>query len=285
MIVYINDSKGFLEDVDNNRIVDRIKDAYFHKTGKRNFNESEGNSWINSMEFMGKIIRRSSVAHDCGVMIEFGLPSSSKRIDFVVSGVGEKGEKNFVIIELKQWQQAESTKADDLVLTPYYGGRYSTHPSYQASSYKGFLTDYNESVYNSTLMAYSCAYLHNYTEKNPEPLKDKLYGRVIEDSPIYFKDDHEKLEKWLKQLVGRGNGKEILYEIENGNIRPSKKLIDHVTGLFRGNKEFHLLEEQKVTYEVALRTALNAKSKIVILINGGPGTGKSVLSMSLLGGF
>lgn len=284
MIVYINDSKGFLDDVDCNRIVDRIKEAYFHKTGKRNFNESEDNSWINSMEFMGKIIRRSRVADDCGVMIEFGLPSTSKRIDFVISGLGDTGEKNFVIIELKQWKEAKSTTADDLVLTPYYGGRYSTHPSYQASSYKGFLTDYNESVYNSTLSAYSCAYLHNYTEKNPEPLKDAVYEKVIEDSPIYFKDDFAELQTWLKRLVGRGKGKEILYEIENGNIRPSKKLIDHVTGLFKGNREFHLLEEQKVTYEVALQNALNPKCKTVILINGGPGTGKSVLSMSLLGG-
>ena len=52
-------------------------------------------------------------------------------------------------------------------------------------------------------MAYSCAYLHNYTEKNPEPLKDAVYEKVIEESPIYFKNDYEKLESWLKRLAGR----------------------------------------------------------------------------------
>ena len=284
MIVYINSSEGFLVDVDSNKISTRIKEAYFQKSGKTNFNDKEDNSWINSMEFMGKIIRRSNIAKDCGVMIEFGLPSTSKRIDFIVSGKDAIGKKKFIIIELKQWKEAQSTTKNDLVLTKYYSGNYSTHPSYQASSYKGFLSDYNENVYNSTLIPFSCAYLHNYTEQNPEPLKDNIYKEVISDSPIYFKDDYQKLESFIKQHVGFGGGKDILYEIESGNIKPSKKLIDHVTSLFKGNQEFHLLEEQKVTYEVALDIAKNSKNKTVILINGGPGTGKSVISMSLLGG-
>jgi len=283
MIVYINSSEGFLNDVDTNKISDRIKEAYYEQTGKKNFNDKEDSSWINSMEFMGKIIRRSKIANDCGVMIEFGLPSTSMRIDFIVSGKDRNGKKNFIIIELKQWKEAQSTTAKDLVLTKYYGGNYSTHPSYQASSYKGFLSDYNENVYNSTLTPYSCAYLHNYQEKKPEPLKDDVYKDTIVDSPIYFKDDYEKLEAFIKQHVGIGNGKEILYEIEKGNIRPSKKLINHVTGLFKGNKEFYLLEEQKITFEIALDISKKSTKKTVVLINGGPGTGKSVISMSLLG--
>lgn len=283
MIVYINTSEGFLNDVDTNKISDRIKEAYFEKTGKINFNYKEDNSWINSMEFMGKIIRRSNIASDCGIMIEFGLPSTSKRIDFIVSGRDEAGKKKFIIIELKQWKEAQSTTANDLVLTKYYGGNYSTHPSYQASSYKGFLSDYNANVYNSSLTPFSCAYLHNYQEGNPEPLKNDIYKEVISDSPIYFKDDYDKLESFIKKHVGKGSGKEILYEIEQGNIRPSKKLIDHVSGLFNGNKEFHLLEEQKVTFEIALEISKKAISKTTIIINGGPGTGKSVVSMSLLG--
>lgn len=283
MIVYINTSGGFLMDVDSNRISDRIREAYFKKTGKTNFNDKEDTSWINSMEFMGKIIRKSAIAKDCGIMIEFGLPSTSKRIDFIVSGKDSGGKKNFIIIELKQWKEAQSTTKKDLVLTSYYKGNYSTHPSYQASSYKAFLSDYNESVYNSSITPFSCAYLHNYTEKAPEPLKDSIYDEYLKDSPIYFKDDFENLELFIKQHVGFGNGKEILYEIESGNIRPSKKLIDHVVSLFKGNQSFHLLEEQKITYEIALDIANNANKKTIILVNGGPGTGKSVISMSLLG--
>lgn len=284
MIVYINSSQGFLLDVDNNRISDRIKDAYYKKTGKTKFNDKEDDSWINSMEFMGKVIRRSNIANDCGILIEFALPSTSKRIDFIVSGKDSDGKKKFIIIELKQWKEAQSTTKNDLVLTKYYSGKYSTHPSYQATSYKNYLTDFNENVYNSFLIPFSCAYLHNYTEKNPEPLKDPVYKNVVSESPIYFKDDYEKLETFIKKHVGYGNGEDILYEIESGNIKPSKKLVDHVVSLFKGNQEFHLLEEQKITYELAFDIAKKHLSKTVILINGGPGTGKSVVSMSLLGG-
>ena len=93
MIVYINSSEGFLKDVDTNKISDRIKEAYYEKTGKKNFNDKEESSWIYSLEFMGKIIRRSNISNDCGVMIEFGLPSTSKRIDFIVSGIDERGRE------------------------------------------------------------------------------------------------------------------------------------------------------------------------------------------------
>lgn len=284
MIVYQNSSKGFLQDVDTNKISDRIKEQYFIKTGKTKFADKEDNSWINSMEFMGKIIRRSEIEDDCGVLIEFGLPATSKRIDFILAGQDSSGNKNFIIIELKQWKDAESTSTNDLVLTKYYGGRPSQHPSYQASSYKLYLSDYNENIYNSTITPFSCAYLHNYNEKNPEPLKAAIYESTIKDSQLYFKDDFEKLESFIKKYVGQGKGEEILYRIESGNIKPSKKLIEHVTGLFKGNKEFILLDEQKIAYEIAHDIALNATKKTTVVINGGPGTGKSVISMSLLGG-
>jgi DUF2075 family protein len=284
MIVYTNSSAGFLVDVDTNKISDRIKEAFFEKTGKTKFADKEDTSWINSMEFMGKIIRRSGIKDDCGILIEFGIPSTSLRVDFIISGKDEAGKKNFIIIELKQWKDAQSTTKPDLVLTKYYSGRHSTHPSYQASSYKMYISDFNENIYNSTLTPFSCAYLHNYTEKVPEPLKEALYEKVVKESPIYFKDDYEKLESFIKKHVGCGNGKEILYEIASGNIKPSKKLIEHVSELFKGNTEFHLLDEQKVSYEMALDIAKTAAKKTVVIIKGGPGTGKSVIAMNLLGG-
>ncbi len=284
MIVYSNTSKGFLTDVSKNQISNIIKDSFFKKTGKKNFNISEENSWINSMQFMGNIIRNSELADDCGVMIEYGLPSTNLRIDFIVSGEDKSGSKNFIIVELKQWKEAQSTPIKDMVLTPYYNGRYSEHPSVQAHNYKQYLSDFNENVYTNAIKPYSCAYLHNYGKRNPEPLTETSYQKYYEDSPIYFQEDQEKLELFIKRHVGFGKGKEILYLIENGNIKPSKQLIQHVVGLFKGNQEFHLLEDQKVAYEVAMHTALNAIKKTVIIINGAPGTGKSVISMSLLGG-
>lgn len=281
MIVYKNSSKGFLEDVRLNRISRKIKDAVLASFGWNKIGDKEFSSWTNSMQFMGNVIRGSGIADDCGILIEYNLPSTSLRVDFIISGHDEIGKSSFIIIELKQWTEAESTNKDGIVRTKYFGE--CTHPSYQAYSYRLYLKDFNEGIYNSTIQAYSCAYLHNYEEKSPEPLKSKTYESILRESPIYFQDDQLQLEEFIRMYVGKGKGEEILYQIENGNIRPSKKLIDYVSSLFQGNQSFTLLEEQKVAFENAKELALSAEEKSVIIISGGPGTGKSVISMNLLG--
>lgn len=283
MIIYKNTASGFREDVDTNKIADRVSDVYL-RIRSRNFSPQERSAINNSMSFMEKIIRRSSVADDCGILIEYVIPSTNNRIDFMISGKDSNGNKNFIIIELKQWQHAESTTLDGVVKTQFKGGmQETTHPSYQASSYKTFLKDFNEGIYDGGLHPYSCAYLHNYAEQNPEPLRAKIYQELLEDTPLYFKDDHARLEQFIQKYVGKGSGMDILYEIESGRIRPSKMLIDHVTKLFEGNQEFVLLDEQKVAFETAYSYAKKRGKKSVIIIKGGPGTGKSVISVNLLG--
>lgn len=281
MIVYKNTSAGFLIDVETNKISSKIKEAVLTAFGWNKIKDSEEISWSNSMQFMGNVIRRAGIATDCGILIEYNLPSTSLRVDFIISGNDETGKPSFIIVELKQWKAASSTNKDGIVHTDYFG--YTTHPSYQAYSYKLFLKDFNENIYNSSIQAFSCAYLHNYIERNPEPLKADIYKSIIRESPIYFQDDQLQLEEFIRMYVGKGKGEAILYQIEKGNIRPSKKLIDHVNRLFEGNNQFTLLDEQKVAFETAKDLALTATEKTVIIVNGGPGTGKSVISMNLLG--
>jgi len=233
---------------------------------------------------MEKVVRRADLSDTCGVLLEYIVPNTSGRIDFLISGEDEKKSQNFVIIELKQWETALATDKDGVVRT-YLGGGINdtTHPSYQAHSYATFLKDFNESIYLGSISSFACAYLHNYKQQNPEPLNAEIYSSIIKEAPIYYKDDYEKLEKFLHEHVRFGKGEEILYKIESGKIRPSKKLIEHVEKMFNGNQTFILLDEQKVAFETALSIALKATKKSVVLIKGGPGTGKSVISVNLLG--
>lgn len=286
MIIYKNTAGGFKNDVDSNNIVQCIEIAMLEKFGRR-VAPNEKISWQNSLGFMERVVRRSKVADDCGILVEYVVPATANRVDFIISGQDEDKNDNFIIVELKQWQKAESTDKNGIVKTFINGGlRETTHPSYQASSYMTFLKDYNEDISSGEISPYSCAVLHNYIEQKPEPLKDEIYTDVILNTPIYFKDDQEKLEKFIKKYVGEGKGSEILYKIESGKIKPTKKLIDYVSSLFLGNKEFVLLDEQKVAYELAYHSVTKEKNeKSVVIIKGGPGTGKSVISMNLLGGF
>lgn len=283
MILYEGTAKEFCESVDRNQILVEIEKAFREKLG-RGLPPAETGAYQNSLSFMERVVRRSGIADDCGVLIEYVVPLTSSRIDFLLTGEDESGNKNFVIVELKQWQTAEATESDGVVST-YVGGavRETTHPSYQANSYKEFLSDFNEVIADDRIRAHACAYLHNYVPKDPEPLQSSVYAKVIAEAPIYFRDDQEKLEEFIRTYVKKGKGKEILYQIESGTVRPTKKLIDHVSELFKGNQQFILLDEQKVAFERSLSISKSTKNKSVIIIKGGPGTGKSVLSVNLLG--
>lgn len=189
---------------------------------------------MNSLPLMGNVVLRSGIADDCGILIEYIIPLTSNRIDFLVAGEDNEGNKNFIIVELKQWQTAEETDASGIVRT-FLGGniRETTHPSYQAHSYKLFLSDFNESISDGSIRAHACAYLHNYEQKNPEPLICEQYTSIVNEAPIYFREDQEKLENFLKKYVNKGKGKDILYQIESGKIKPTKKLIEHISELFK----------------------------------------------------
>lgn len=281
MIVYEATAKKFIDDVDSNQIITQIEKAFQEKLG-RGIPPGEVSAYANSLPHMERVVRRSGVADDCGILIEYKIPLTNFRIDFVVAGQDASGNKNFVIVELKQWQQATVADGDGLVES-FTGGakRVVTHPSYQSMRYKDFISDFNEAVYSGSVQAYSCAYLHNYPEKESEPLLDNKYSEVIERSPVYFRDDQTKLEDFIAKYVKHGKGMDILYEINNGKIRPSKKLIDHVSSMFAGNQNYVLLDEQKVAFETA-RVIANKQEKSVVIIKGGPGTGKSVISVNLV---
>jgi hypothetical protein len=283
MILYQGTAEEFSHAVETNQIIPELETAFNQKLGRK-LPPNEISSFTNSLSFMERVVRRAKISEDCGVLVEYIIPLSSNRIDFLIAGKDKNGNRNFIIVELKQWQEAEASESNELVYT-FLGGaiRDTPHPSYQAYSYKSFLADFNEYISQGIINAHACAYLHNLEEKDPEPLKFKKYRPIVEKAPLYFRDDQGKLEKFLEKYVSEGQGTDILYQIESGKIKPTKKLIDHVTGLFEGNKEFVLLDEQKVAFEKASYIAKSAEKKSVVIIKGGPGTGKSVISVNLLG--
>ncbi|WP_206109337.1 DUF2075 domain-containing protein [Paenibacillus sp. HB172176] len=284
MIIYSSSVAEFKEAVDDNKIAINIESAFIEKLGKRP-SVSEWRSWNNSMQFMERIVRNSKVADDCGVMIEFNIPATGKRVDFIISGEDEKANRNFIIVELKQWEEAWSTEKEDIVKTRLNGTvRETTHPSYQAWSYRQYMVDMNAGVYEQNIQARSVAFLHNYREKSPEPLKDAKYERITGEAPLFLQHETRQLQAFIHKYVGKGKGMELLYEIENGRIAPSKALVDHINALFEGNSSFVLLDEQKVAYETILTLAKKQDKKQAIIVKGGPGTGKSVISMNALGG-
>jgi hypothetical protein len=286
VIVYQASKAKFLDDHDNRDIEHVIATRYLERTGHY-APDAEYRAWKNSLGEMAKVLRDPGIPDDAGVGVEFGIPQTSKRIDFIISGRTEAGP-NLIIVELKQWSEASLTGKDGVIAARRGGAapeREGAHPCYQAWSYAALLEGFNEAVYERAIALSPCAYLHNYVQDgiidHPE-----YYGDYIRKAPLFLKGEEERrrLRDFIKQHVKYGDNAELIYQIENGRIRPSKMLVDSLVGMLKGNREFVLIDDQKVAFEsaAALATAASEEKKQVVIIQGGPGTGKSVIAINLL---
>ena len=284
MIIYQSNKERFIKDLISNEIHEIIEVTYKLKTGHK-VAKNELRSWQESMRFMGAVMDDEEIPNDAGVSIEYSIPQTSKRIDFILTGQDQANNDQVVIIELKQWESAELTDKDAIVKTRFQHGLAETsHPSYQAWSYSELLNQLNETVYTDNIHLAPCAYLHNYIED--DVIKNSFYQPYIERAPVFLKgkDEKEKLKTFIKSFMKYGDKSNLMFRIENGKIKPSKSLADSLAKMIAGNPEFIMLDEQKLVYETAIKLAKESSptNKNVLIVQGGPGTGKSVVAVNLL---
>lgn len=239
------------------------------------------------MEYMYKVLNDQDIPPDAGIAIEYNIPQTSKRVDFLISGYGKQEDANVVLIELKQWDELEAVPGRDGLVQTYTGNavRQVVHPSYQAWSYAMLISDYNASVQEGMISIFPCAYLHNYRRHEQDPIDAEQYEIYLEDAPAFTRGEVTKLRDFIKKSIRLGDNKELIYKIDSGRIKPSKSLQDSIAKMLKGNREFIMLDEQKVVYEEILDQArLSAEdgNKRVVIVKGGPGTGKSVVAVNLL---
>lgn len=282
MIVYSSTKSAFLDDVFSNDIENIVLSNVKSKLNK-GVGIAEIRSWANSLQYMDRILRDDSIPADCGIAIEYQIPQTGKRIDFIISDQNDTGSDSVILIELKQWSEASLTTKDAVVET-FVGGRKGEHPhpSYQAWSYATLLQGFNEVVYNERINLHPCAYLHNYADDGI--INHSFYSDYISLAPVFLKSDAVKLRDFIKKHIRYGDRSQVLYRIENGKIRPSKMLADSISAMLKGNREFVMVDDQKVVLENAKHLAVKARNdrKQVLIVQGGPGTGKSVVAINLL---
>lgn len=281
MIVYNNSKEGFRNDVLTNRIGLIISDKILKIIGRRT-PPSELRAFSNSLDKMDKVLADTEIPSDCGISVEYNIPQTSKRVDFIITGKNDDSE-NVIIIELKQWESCVVTDRDGIVKTYLGGGINDTsHPSYQAYSYAALIRGFNQTVQEENINILPCAYLHNY--EMDDHITNSFYNNYIEKAPLFLQSDAIKLRHYIKDYIKQGDHNDIMQRIDEGKIKPSKTLADAIDSLLRGNEEFVMIDEQKVVYEnikqIAERSSIENKN--VIIVKGGPGTGKSVVAINLL---
>ncbi|MCR5594039.1 MAG: DUF2075 domain-containing protein [Saccharofermentans sp.] len=286
MLVYSGVKSEFLQSVEDDTIANEIRETILEKMGRKT-PENEFRSWENSLKNMYIIMNDPQIPEDSGVAIEYIIPQTAKRVDFIISGYDCNNNPSVIIIELKQWDKLKAIPGMDALVETFTGNamRQVVHPSYQAWSYAQLIKDYNSTVQDKQISIRPCAFLHNYSRVDNDPIDSEWYNDYLSDAPAFTKGQNSKLREYIKQSIVKGDNKEILYYVDNGKIRPSKSLQNSIAKMLQGNREFIMIDEQKVVYEDIIKwSELCQKDghKRTVICKGGPGTGKTVIAVNLL---
>ncbi len=282
MIIYQDTKAVFLDDIANNYFAARIEDAFVKKTGSL---PSDSRGWANDYGRFASVLDKSKVADDITIAIEYHCsPVGRSRIDVLLAG-GDGYVDNALIIELKAWDTASSTDIDGMVLSPIGGGTVKQHPCLQAAQYKGMILRFNEDIVSQGVQLHPSAYLFNLYRRSPEPLEDARYASLLSDSRLFLADDNASLKAHLEALVPRKAKNDILFLLEHGKWRPADELISRVGAMLDGNEVFTLIDEQDEAFRTIRHQVLSETDRAkrhVFVVEGGPGTGKSVIAVRLL---
>lgn len=286
MKLYAGSSTEFIAATTHNAIVGTLKSAFFahYRTEPQ---PNEVTSWHNSLRCVSQVFEDAGLL-DHGVLLEYQLPLTSKRLDCLICGYDANQKSQAVIIELKQWSDSQPSAGTNEVVT-WLGGQLSDvlHPSAQVGQYSQYLSDVH-TAFNDTEAAiglHACAYLHNYTFQTTDALLEPKFTELLSSYPVYGAQQSVDLGNYLRERLAGGNGQPVLQRIDAGRYRPSKKLLEHVDNIMRQKSSYVLLDDQLLVYDRVRTAVLDAHEKQVktaILVKGGPGTGKSVIALHLL---
>jgi len=304
-VIYNAEQTEFFKDVLLNRVADKMLDAAAALNVHPN--QSEIASWRNNAPKIKNLIELSGIQNTY-VTFEYLVPYYKKRIDCVIYGRGLDNKGNVVHIELKQWSNKGVTPApsegnfsiiDDEMLdenVTYWvnavtgGGTYTVpHPSQQVRGYDNYLKGFVEVLSEKELGLTGAAYCYNYKRKGSSniALYDPRYKDLLSQYRTYAGDEVEDLAELLKSTLGNGDGLSVFNKMINSPIHASKKLLDSAANLIhKGNVEaFSLIDDQIVARNIILDKIKRLEKfdkKAVILVKGGPGTGKTVIALHLL---
>lgn len=286
MLIYQNTTDKFIQDVRENVISDIMTANFREKLGKRP-GDTEVASWQNSLSRVRDLVELAGLK-DNRIALEYEVPYNQSRIDCLLFGKGTDSGENIVLIELKQWQKVIPEPAEGNYVETYTGGgsRVVAHPSQQIEGYhrylKSFITEFDK---EPTLTLFSCAYCHNYQRQENEGLFAPYFQKLMEDFPVYTKNDVKALAERIQGLLVKGDGFEIFNRFMRSPVRPSKKLLENVSRIIRNESVFSLLNEQLVAKNLIwskIGRSKRQKTKSVIIVHGGPGTGKSLIALNVL---
>ena len=279
LLLYESSVESFVTAARASEYKDHLAERFYRLQGHHP-GRGEIASWGHSLKAMADRCEEAGIG-SAHVMVEYKLPLTEKRLDCMFLGSDGKDRDNTTIVELKQWTDAELSPLDGCI--KIYG-EVHLHPSAQVGDYTQYLSNTLEVFQNGGIDITGCVYMHNLQSLSGSTFGDPFYRGYTAQFPIFDRGREAALVDMLSSRFARGGGENLFRRVIDSKYRPSPRLLDHVAEMIKGNPVYTLLDEQKVAYE-AVRAAVMGRlgdGKRAVIIEGGPGTGKSVIAMRLL---
>ncbi|MFE5585391.1 DNA/RNA helicase domain-containing protein [Kitasatospora sp. NPDC056531] len=260
----------------------RLIDQFVHQHGHKP-SPSEVRSWERSIPALTNALLDAGLGM-VEVLLEYSLPLNSKRADVILAGVHPStGEPSYVVVELKQWSSAVPEDGEPLLCRVDAYTRPVLNPIEQVRGYCDYLLSFNGALAAHPERIAGVVFLHNATEFGVQGLYEVQQD---ERGRLFTGDRRGEFVQYLRTKLKPASGAEVADQLLAGKVGPSKQLMAVAAEEVREREQFVLLDEQRVAFELVLRAvrrAQQADHKEVVVITGGPGTGKSVIALSLLG--
>lgn len=263
---------------------DLIAEQMTIRTGRRP-STGEYRSWTRSIPALQADLVAAGL-HDVEMLLEYQLPLTSKRADVVLAGQHPTtGGASYLVVELKQWSHAEQFEdSDSLVRIEQYGHRPVTHPALQVRDYCDYMLGFTTVLADDPRSLAGVAYLHNATE---DGVSDLFRIPGDDHGRIFTGQRRGDFQDFLKSRFAQGgSGAAYADRLLASRIAPSKQLLAVAADEVQRREMFVLLDEQRDAYNYVLHAverARRANTKTAVIVSGGPGSGKSVIALSLLG--
>ena len=241
---------------------------------------SEEASWRRSLGALAKVADHAALTA-AGVGVELRLPLTDKRIDVSFVGRNQGGKPGVVLVELKQWDRADPSLFPDNVLV---GGSEHLHPSVQVGAYADYLRGSHSAFTEDGFDLRPCAYLHDMRPDVASILRTEQYEAAVNEAPLFARGDEPELQELLARSLVGGGGMDLLPALVNGRYSPSKQLIQSIAQSLRESPVWTLIDEQRLAFNIVKGLVYQAANdeKAVVIVVGGPGTGKSVIAVHVL---
>jgi DUF2075 family protein len=272
---------GLLQYAVDGSLADRIAEQL--RMSGHGVGQAERRSWERSLPVLAQDLVDAGLGQ-VEILAEYQLPLTSMRVDAVLAGVHPRtGKDSYVVVELKQWSAANSFEESPRLVSVEHVSRPRLHPGLQVAGYCDYLVDFLGALHRQPHAVKGAAYLHNALDRD---VNDLYELPPTDHSRIFTKQRrgqfHEFLRAHLAPQPGTGPADRLL----TSAVRPSRLLLAHAAEELQQRHQFTLLEEQRVAYELVLHAVERARRgdrKRVVIVEGGPGSGKSVIALSLLG--